>query len=570
MRKVLVVSLVLALLTLARISQATSVDARPVNCPICGKEFERLVLMSYSRFGSPARDFSDCLRPAWLTTCPYCLYTGNFDDELGPEKKAALKQVLTTMISPLADQVRRDLGCGLERHELASLVPILIARRCDEAIGSGLDHDIGLLQRAHASTLHEPDSQAHHYFRKELIQCLRRGLAEKAFTGTDEATFTYLLGEIQRQDGQTDAAVASFQHAQELGAALPKRQELDWLSRWCDEQSELTRAASTSARELEQNLSRSWLSPKDQPRKRLIALTTLAQRAQLADLKVLVHFCRNEQNASEFHEALAGQNQFLESWFQAQYRSVRSTEIRQQLDALSETMERNSSSWAGSLRYQPDAVLEGLAFQFVAWADENWLEHLDSDTEEDTNTALIAVLIRKGQPKALRLLAPYIEKRGTKQGYGVIKALRALGETPGLWPSGRQLAAGLRGPALVRECILYASGDDTLRERLRKQLWATASSSSPDWDPFLILACFEGRRDMSFKAEAIEAFRMGKDTPDGLMDYLELLCTGQDVAALEEASQSRSCRDRHEIADLILALKFEAFCHPTTRRALVP
>lgn len=239
----------LLILILHGTGRATTVHPRLTKCPVCEKPFVIMVVGSYNTFGKQERDLSSSpfARFTEAQTCPHCLYSSlssDFDN-LAPAEKDAMKKYLADFKLKLQPEEAGAVAAADEDARLRDqdYLGLLIARQCNALRKPDAQRDFNLAMLLFYETIYAENEELHAFYRKRAIESLRRELGAKRFSPVEQAMFTYLLGELLRQDGRYDEAIHSLADAAALAKPLsphnPKEDEdsCQWIIDWSREQS---------------------------------------------------------------------------------------------------------------------------------------------------------------------------------------------------------------------------------------------------------------------------------------------------------------------------------------------
>ena len=175
-----------------------------------------LALGSNSSFGDPERDLSDSPGVAYggAELCPHCLFSSLKADfgSLADQERDALNARLPQMRLTLQDAERQSLldpqSSGWLRSK--SFLGLLLARECYSLREPNATRDMRLLLHFYYTTKGMRTPTLHEHYRRKCIDTLSALLVKNAYRGGEQAVMTYLLGELNRLDGQNDEAIRLF------------------------------------------------------------------------------------------------------------------------------------------------------------------------------------------------------------------------------------------------------------------------------------------------------------------------------------------------------------------------
>ena len=245
--QVIIVWVVAALLVFHAIETlAATVFPKEVKCPACREPFMTLALGSYSSFGDPERDLSDSPGVAYggAEVCPHCLFSSLKADfgSLADQERDALNARLPQMRLTLQDAERQSLldpqSSGWLRSK--SFLGLLLARECYSLREPNATRDMRLLLHFYYTTKGMRTPTLHEHYRRKCIGTLSGLFVKNAYRGGEQAVMTYLLGELNRLDGQNDEAIRLFSDAMKFAKALPAPKNVmdsfAWVGAWAFEQ----------------------------------------------------------------------------------------------------------------------------------------------------------------------------------------------------------------------------------------------------------------------------------------------------------------------------------------------
>ncbi len=283
---------------------ATTFIPRLTNCPVCGKAFVIMTIGSYNTFGEQARDLSTSpfVRFAKVRTCPYCLYSAldsDFDHIATAEKDAVRKLLADDFrVKPCPEELKALTAAGEDsRLRDQDYLGFLVARECNALRKPDARREFRLSLLLFYQSKYVACEELCEFYRKRAIEALQGELGSGRFSKHEQATFTYLLGELLRQDGQNDAAIHEFTRAAAMAKPLLESKAKDteescqWIIDWSREQSCRARFATESAEKLRPLLAEPKNNGDVQAQlQREIALETLAARTDRDSWRVLADF----------------------------------------------------------------------------------------------------------------------------------------------------------------------------------------------------------------------------------------------------------------------------------------
>ncbi len=305
LRHLLSVLALFPLFTIANHSTAwaTTVIPSSTRCPLCDKSFVVMEIGSYNTFGEQSRDLgsSPFARFAEARTCPYCLYSSlscDFAEVTAAEKDALRKLLADFRLKPLPEEAKA-LAAAQEDSRLRDqdYLGLVMARQCNALRKPDAQREFHLSLLLFYQSKYVECDELHAFYRKRAIQSLQRELDSGRFPTREQAMFTYLLGELLRQDGQNDAAIREFTRAVRIAEPLSASKSKDdgdscqWIIDWSREQSYRARFAKESIENLRPLLAVPGKAKDTQAGlQRDIALETLAARTDRDAWRVLADF----------------------------------------------------------------------------------------------------------------------------------------------------------------------------------------------------------------------------------------------------------------------------------------
>ncbi|MBE9143933.1 DUF2225 domain-containing protein [Planktothrix mougeotii] len=180
----------------------TTVMEETVNCPCCHRKITILDLGSTNSFGRQYTDFHSqtmgyAPMPILMNTCPDCGFSGYNKDFKNPLDET-LKSQICTVITPLCQVETLNAG---RRYELYGKIRQLAGDNVWE-LGNNY------LQGAWAAFDEGTDNEA--YLRRLALEYFREALVQNLVPLEQEATITYLIGELYRRIGEIEAANTWF------------------------------------------------------------------------------------------------------------------------------------------------------------------------------------------------------------------------------------------------------------------------------------------------------------------------------------------------------------------------
>ena len=242
-------------------THATKVFPAERKCPVCLETFITMELGSYSSFGESERDLSDSPAIVFdgVEICPYCLFASlksDFDRPSLTERKN-LRAKLPTISVGLQKPERIALLATPENNWLwrESFLGLLLARQCYSWCRPDAARDMTVLLHLYYSSTGDCSDNLHRYYRQQCLNTLSALLVTHTYQGTEEAVFTYLLGELNRRDGREEEAVRLYAKASALAQALPAPKNndeasSDWIVSWAFEQTCRIQFATNSVQSL--------------------------------------------------------------------------------------------------------------------------------------------------------------------------------------------------------------------------------------------------------------------------------------------------------------------------------
>ncbi|GAC1626431.1 MAG: hypothetical protein NVS4B2_05760 [Chloroflexota bacterium] len=184
----------------------TTLQQIDLHCPVCDQGFQSQAVMSTNSFGGKRTDFHERAAgtqplPYLIHMCGRCGYSGaerDFSDEA--DVTPTLREHVWNELAP---HVATGGVTGSEKYEAAAKV----------AEWQGLDprHLADLFLRAAWCCVDEGDTEAERFFRRKAAWMFEATLA--TFDGVaceERAVLTYLVGELWRRAGDTQAATRWF------------------------------------------------------------------------------------------------------------------------------------------------------------------------------------------------------------------------------------------------------------------------------------------------------------------------------------------------------------------------
>lgn len=237
------------LLLAATFAHATSVFPDLHECPVCGLRSVKISLASYSQFGEPERDLSDAprFRFANVEICPGDLYASwsNGWEKISPDEKAKLAEFLKKPSLQLTESEKAAVAGHEEAFRGSVWFEPLWARTCSEfrTMDEKGKFD-GVLQMHFAGrhvdrreSVEKWEEELVSHFREEAITALEVAVAAKWSKPHEKRVFAYLRGELIRQAGRDAEALEIFRKVINSEKSTVPDEELDWISRWAEEQS---------------------------------------------------------------------------------------------------------------------------------------------------------------------------------------------------------------------------------------------------------------------------------------------------------------------------------------------
>lgn len=197
--------------------KATTVYPKKQTCPVCQKIFITYVIGSYYSSGATRRDLRDSsiFRFRKIITCPYCLYSSLNSDFNNIHQLSVIK------LRKELPKIKLNLH-PKEKEEYSKFNPnyrtvrLLLARECNKLRGENKKRNMRLLLYAFYISSHRNLKKLNPFYRKRSINLLTSLLNEKQYEGKEEAALTYLLGELNRLDGNHKLALGCFKKATAL------------------------------------------------------------------------------------------------------------------------------------------------------------------------------------------------------------------------------------------------------------------------------------------------------------------------------------------------------------------
>lgn len=179
----------------------TTIDDESINCPCCNEEVKICHLTSTNYLGQYTDFHSHTIgyapTPILMNTCPNCGFSGYAQDFESPLDEN-LKSQIRSVISPL--RLVETLNAG-RRYELYAKIRELAG---DNVWQLGNDYLTGAWAAFDEGTANEA------HLRRLAIDHFREALAQNLVPVEQEATISYLIGELYRRIGELDAAHTWF------------------------------------------------------------------------------------------------------------------------------------------------------------------------------------------------------------------------------------------------------------------------------------------------------------------------------------------------------------------------
>ncbi len=235
--------LVLLFASGAEFARATTVVLERVVCPACEHDFVGSAFGSWFQRGDPNPDLTNSLFSAShrFESCPYCLYStlrDDFDTKLAKNRRGEIRAALAREpidLKPLPEAALKAVRA--KPDVAASAVEFRLAQLCAPEPGDAIKQ----IERALAAYYSRGDLPGLSEEGRTLyVETASRAFAEDSVAAKHPVLF-YLLGEFQRQAGQTEQAVVTFSRVLKLGLELRD----EYLATWAKAQSKLAQAGNT-------------------------------------------------------------------------------------------------------------------------------------------------------------------------------------------------------------------------------------------------------------------------------------------------------------------------------------
>lgn len=206
----------------------TTLASKPLKCPVCSRQFESQLVLSYS---VAEKDSDFCPRylganplPSFLHVCPGCGFVGyeaDYRAVYGPERIESIKRVLAGLTWSEGQKLS-----GPERYRRAALIGMYSGKKSAQIA------DL-YLQATWCSRMDGEPEEEEKGARKKAVKYFELALAAEEFSEADTPVVHYLLGELYRRLGDAAKAREHFQR-------LDQFEQVDaWLLEWRNKQARL-------------------------------------------------------------------------------------------------------------------------------------------------------------------------------------------------------------------------------------------------------------------------------------------------------------------------------------------
>lgn len=554
-----IVSLLALLISIQTLS-ATSVTVGEHQCPICERKLKKTVVMSFSQFGEPARDFSDSPQFSLFgdtLVCPWTLFASLESDwEIeDPVEKARLREFLKK--SPKTIRLTKaEFALSQEVEVPGQIRNLLWARTCYDYRGVELDRSRFMaLKLFYLTASDAPEENLWHgHYREEAIKVLAAEAKRDSLSEELRITFTYLKGELLRQAGRKDEARAALKKSKTMAEASESGED-DWLAKWAAEQLAIILVNETPSAELEDWLLKElWTSFKKASKKEEVsredwekhqlALETLVERAVADPVAENIHWKRVQRKSRRLVElaettstssvSRLGEIKRWKDWFGEIAAAVAKGELPKELERTMDDEERKDllgqvAGFGKQMIWETDRkVVAAVARACEVIHAGGEINGLDQFPIRDVLGQVLDLLGKENgdAPKGAVRLAIRLLKEQSEDlelaNYPIPYLLRAMYERREAFASEiRKELAGEWKCRFWKECVNYVLGDrEALKFLLSSPLLKKVSRENGRVFEKLLFTLFEKTKEPALKPRAIELLKGRDHLPYEVESYL--------------------------------------------------